>query len=211
MRTSNGEVRNDASTRLAEQVSWARSSKRITAGVGGTARPEGNRAAPVHRPRLLLPHQRPKRLLVAPLVDTSPALARHRQRIRSHGGPTDPGGPRPPAQKAERNNTARPPACRRREGALPRPSTRPAFRPRPRLAFSTGLLCHITPRDSGTSPNILLLNLLSTAPYGPVISAGGTRVLPVMSPPRLLISAWRHRPRPICDNTAEILVGLDPR
>lgn len=39
-----------------------------------------------------------------------------------------------------------------------------AFRPRPRLNVSTGRLCHITPRGSGTTPNIFLLNLFSTAP-----------------------------------------------
>jgi len=35
----------------------------------------------------------------------------------------------------------------------------------------------------------------------------GTRVLLVMSTPRLRVSAWRHRPRPICYSTADILVG----
>jgi hypothetical protein len=29
-----------------------------------------------------------------------------------------------------------------------------------------------------------------------------------MSPPRLLVSAWRHRPRPIGDSRADIHVGL---
>ena len=48
-------------------------------------------------------------------------------------------------------------------------------------ALSTGTLCHITPSDSGTRPNILLLNIFTSAPYRPVISVAGIRV--VMSPP----------------------------
>src|SRR6476659_3969847 len=48
-------------------------------------------------------------------------------------------------------------------------------------ALSTGTLCHITPSDSGTRPNILLLNVLTSAPYGPVILLAGIRM--VMTPP----------------------------
>src|SRR3954463_7575869 len=55
------------------------------------------------------------------------------------------------------------------------------FWPKPIDAFSTGTLCHITPSDSGTRPNILLLIVLTSAPYGPVISLAGIRV--VMTPP----------------------------
>src|SRR3954452_17033799 len=55
------------------------------------------------------------------------------------------------------------------------------LRPKPIDAFMTGTLCHITPSDSGTRPNILLLNVLTSAPYGPVISLAGIRV--VMTPP----------------------------
>src|SRR4051812_15045893 len=57
-----------------------------------------------------------------------------------------------------------------------------SFWPKPIDAFSTGTLCHITPSDSGTRPNILLLNVLTSAPYRPVISLAGIRV--VMTPPR---------------------------
>ena len=64
-------------------------------------------------------------------------------------------------------------------------------------AFSTGRLCHITPSGSGTSPNILLLNRLHTAPYRPVISTAGTRVVLVMSPPGELVSDIRHRPHDV--------------
>jgi hypothetical protein len=46
-------------------------------------------------------------------------------------------------------------------------------------------LCHITSSGSGTSPTILLPILVSRAPWTPVIWALGTRVLLVMSPPRL--------------------------
>src|SRR3954453_20883649 len=56
-----------------------------------------------------------------------------------------------------------------------------SLRPKPIDAFMTGTLCHITPSDSGTPPNILLLNVLTSAPYGPVISLAGIRV--VMTPP----------------------------
>src|SRR4051794_23729112 len=56
-----------------------------------------------------------------------------------------------------------------------------SFWPKPIDAFSTGTLCHITPSDSGTRPNILLLNILTSAPYGPVISLAGIRM--VMTPP----------------------------
>jgi len=49
------------------------------------------------------------------------------------------------------------------------------------LALSPGTWCHITPSDSGTLPNIRLLNILTIAPYGPVISNGS--ILVVMSPP----------------------------
>src|SRR3954465_13255117 len=55
------------------------------------------------------------------------------------------------------------------------------LRPKPIDAFSTGTLCHITPSDSGTRPNILLLNVLTSAPYGPVISLAGIRM--DMTPP----------------------------
>ncbi len=58
-----------------------------------------------------------------------------------------------------------------------------SFWPKAIEAFTTGTLCHITPSDSGTRPNILLLNILMTAPYGPVISLAGIRV--VMTPPTL--------------------------
>jgi hypothetical protein len=39
-----------------------------------------------------------------------------------------------------------------------------SFWPKPIDALSTGTLCHITPSDSGTRPNILLLNVLTSAP-----------------------------------------------
>src|SRR5919112_252580 len=51
-----------------------------------------------------------------------------------------------------------------------------SFCPKPIDAFMTGTLCHITPSDSGTRPNIRLLNVLISTPYGPVISLGGIRV-----------------------------------
>src|SRR3954466_9130592 len=63
------------------------------------------------------------------------------------------------------------------------------LRPKPIDAFMTGTLCHITPSDSGTRPNILLLNVLTSAPYGPVICLAGIRV--VMTPPRRRTS-YRH-------------------
>src|SRR5688572_16392759 len=74
-----------------------------------------------------------------------------------------------------------------------------SFWPKPIDAFNTGTLCHITPSDSGTRPNILLLNVLTSAPYGPVISLAGIRM--VMTPPgcRTLLSTSRHRPGPSCD------------
>src|SRR3954471_14757934 len=56
-----------------------------------------------------------------------------------------------------------------------------SLRPKPIDAFMTGTLCHITPSDSGTRPNILLLNVLTSAPYGPVISFAGIRM--DMTPP----------------------------
>src|SRR3954470_9303746 len=64
-----------------------------------------------------------------------------------------------------------------------------SFRPKPIDAFMTGTLCHITPSDSGTRPNILLLNILMSAPYGPVISFAGIRI--AMTPPQRRICC-RH-------------------
>ena len=50
-----------------------------------------------------------------------------------------------------------------------------AFLPAPAVVMSTGRLCHITPRLSGTEPSFLRLMVLTRAPNGPVICFAGMR------------------------------------
>ncbi len=54
-----------------------------------------------------------------------------------------------------------------------------ALAPMPMVALSTARLCQYTPSGSGTRPSSFLLNRLATAPYRPVISAWGIRVVPI--------------------------------
>src|SRR3954454_15920826 len=93
-----------------------------------------------------------------------------------------------------------------------------SFWPKLIEAFRTGTLCHITPSDSGTRPKSRLLNTLTSAPYGPVISLAGIRV--VMVPPRRRRSC-RHLDtdhahpvttaelcdRTLCCNVSEVLLA----
>src|SRR5215208_4195571 len=57
-----------------------------------------------------------------------------------------------------------------------------------KLAFSTLGLCQYTPSGVGTCPIIFVAIRFVSAPLMPVISAGGIRVVVVMSPPCILIS-----------------------
>ena len=52
-----------------------------------------------------------------------------------------------------------------------------------KLAFSTLGLCQYTPSGVGTCPIIFVAIRFISAPLMPVISAGGIRVVLVMSPP----------------------------
>src|ERR687894_864150 len=54
-----------------------------------------------------------------------------------------------------------------------------------KLAFSTLGLCQYTPSGVGTCPIIFVAIRFISAPFMPVISAGGIRVVLVMSPPLL--------------------------
>src|SRR4029453_7359383 len=71
------------------------------------------------------------------------------------------------------------------------------------MSLSTAGLCHMTPSESGTWPRIFLHIIFTNPPYRPVISVGGTRVAPDMSPPGFVHgfvpSTWRHRPDAGCD------------
>src|SRR3954447_7831056 len=73
-----------------------------------------------------------------------------------------------------------------------------ALAPMPMVALRTGRLCQYTPSGSGTRPSSFLLNLVTTAPYRPVISAFGIRVV-LMCAPRGLASTSRHQPSAECD------------
>ena len=48
---------------------------------------------------------------------------------------------------------------------------------KPNIVLSTRWLCHITPSESGTSPSRFLLKRFASAPWKPVISADGMRVM----------------------------------
>ena len=50
-----------------------------------------------------------------------------------------------------------------------------ALLPAPDVVMSTGRLCHITPRLSGTEPSFLRLIVLTRAPIGPVMGFAGMR------------------------------------
>ena len=74
-----------------------------------------------------------------------------------------------------------------------------AFRLNPIASLSTARWCHSTPRASGTSPRIFRLIRLITAPYNPVTSASGTRVLLDISASSDHRQTWRRRACPACD------------
>src|SRR5215212_813099 len=68
-----------------------------------------------------------------------------------------------------------------------------------KLAFSTLGLCQYTPSGVGTCPTIFVAIRFISAPLTPVISAGGIRVVLVMSPPLTVVLNMRHRTRAGCD------------